>query len=153
MKPRGVEYASARAKARAKADNSTYQPYHYEDAALLWNGDKARRPTADEWELLLGLPRRWTDVPGLVAKPDLKELARLKLLGNGWHNSCVKVLSHALCTHIHVEVDDAFPDALIVASVKPEDPQPAHLLFGLSGRPFVEQYIRCVPEPLQSIAL
>ena len=56
MVPRGLAEASDAAVARAGQEGGIYQPYHYEDEALLWAGPAFRRPTAEERELLFGFP-------------------------------------------------------------------------------------------------
>ena len=153
MVPWGLKQASAAAIRRAKNDGNIYQPLHYEDEALLWVGGKHRRPNADEWEELFGLPRRWTDVPGLPSDPEKRELVRLRLLGNAWHVPCARLLLLSLMAYLTVPCDTVLYDALVVRSVDKADLQPAHVLWGHTGEEFTKRYLECVQTPLGPLAL
>ena len=153
MVPWGLRSASEWATERAQAEGFVYQPYHYEDAVLLWSGQEFRRPNSAEWEELFGFPRAWTDVPGLPVKPEEREIARLRLLGNSWHVPCAKLLLVSLLAFLQVPVEAASLDRIIVQSVGAEDCQPVHDLFGKSGNEFVVGYLKAVPSPLGPLAM
>ena len=153
MVPWGLRSATGRATERARAEGFVYQPYHYEDAVLLWAGHNYRRPNAAEWEELFGFPRAWTDVPGLPDKPHDRELARLRLLGNAWHVPCARLLLLSLLAFLHVPVEAIPLDRIFVQSVGVEDEQPVHDLFGKTGADFVHGYLHAVPAPLGPLAL
>ena len=152
MVPWGLRSASRLAVNRAEDDGFLYQPYHYEDAVLLWSGRNFRRPNAAEWEELFGFPRAWTDVPGLPIKPDEREVARLRLLGNTWHVPCAKLLIVSLLAFLQVPVDAAPLDRIFVQTVSSNDRQPVHELFGKEGQDFIDGYLDLVPPPLGPLA-
>ena len=152
MKPRGWKDASEAARARCSESSIKYPTYRFEDSDLVWKGPKRRLPTVEETEQLFGLPPGYTKT-GEPCK-NHTDVQRLGMLGNAWHIPSFSILFGALAFFCSLPACEGclFSSPLQELGVPVSPHEPVTYLWGKIGRSFVNAYIDCLPEPLQSLA-
>ncbi|CAE8621187.1 unnamed protein product, partial [Polarella glacialis] len=152
-KPHGWTAASNEAQIRCRESSVRLPTYHFEDRNLLFRESQWRLLSCRERELLMGFPADFTRVPS-NGKQVLPDPDRLCTICSSTHVPLLRMLLASLAGFCGLQpaTGSTCPVPVVTGAPSPQ-PDPVIDMWGLTGRAFVNAYLKCLPEPLRSISL